>query len=92
MKEFVIRVSSIIFLLISSTLFPFWVVGFFGLIMTFIFDNFFEIIVIGMVYDIVFHIPGTPWYVWGMHTVTTVVVYTIIVIIQKNTRKPQQLL
>lgn len=92
MKEFVRRTVCFIGLLIGISVFPWWVVGILCLVFSFWFDNFFEIIVIGIVYDVTFHTPGTHWYLWGIHTVAAVMVYVIMIIIQKNTRKPEPLL
>jgi hypothetical protein len=57
-----------------------------------IFDNFFEIIALGVMYDIRFHAPGTPWYFAALHTVILVVLFVISVVVHKLTRKPKLVL
>ena len=92
MKEFVNRLISVIVLLLGITIFPVWLIGILGVIFAFIFDNFFEILIVGIVYDIALHVPGSPWYLWVIHTGVAIIIYLIMIIIQKNTQKPEPLL
>jgi low affinity Fe/Cu permease len=54
-------------------------------------DNFFEVIVIGLFYDIQYHIPGMHWYTTFINTAITIGIFIISFIVQKITRRPKLL-
>lgn len=55
-------------LFMSIFLLPWWVVGIFALLGVFLFRRYYEIIVVGLVMDILFGFPDNRWYVTGIHT------------------------
>lgn len=88
MKEFINRLIWFVALLFMSSLFPWWFVVLFLVALSFIFDNYFEVIIIGIVYDILFFSPGLPWYISISHTGVTLAIYWIMMAVHKYTRKP----
>jgi hypothetical protein len=88
MKSLVIRAGIFFGLIVIGSLFSWWATAIMALIAAFFIESFFEIIAIGLYYDLLFHIPGNPWYGQFLHTLIFLVIVIITVIIQKITRKP----
>ncbi len=92
MKEFINRLVWFIVLLFMSSLFPWWLVVLFLVALSFIFENYFEIVLVGVVYDVLFFSPGLPWYISISHTGVAVLIYCAMLLVHKYTRKPNILL
>jgi hypothetical protein len=81
------RFTYSIFLIISIFFFPWWVVftfGFFGVI---VFQNYFEIILIGICYDLLFHGSMLPWYKSIEHTLIALSIFITSLLLKKILRK-----
>lgn len=91
MKEIVIKYVVFVVLLLLIGFCPVWLVMILAGIAALVFDNFFEIIAIGLIYDIRFHVPGAPWYLLGLHTIIVIAIFVVTVVIHKITRKPKLL-
>jgi hypothetical protein len=82
------RFLFIILLVAAFFLFPWWVVFILGIIGSLLFNNFFEIILLGIMYDVYFHIPGLPWYKSIMYILMSIGIFFVVMIIKKLVRKP----
>ncbi len=91
MKQTALRYGILIGLFISTSIFPWWAVFALSAIAAFLIEDFFELIVIGLFYDIRFHMPGAHWYMSIIHTVILVVIVVVAFFIQKITRRPSLL-
>lgn len=89
MKQAIIRSIILIALFISTNLFPWWLVFVLCGISALLIDNFFEVIVIGLFYDIQYHIPGMHWYATFINTAIIIGIFIISFIVQKITRRPK---
>lgn len=89
MKQAIIRSIILIALFISTSLFPWWLVFVLCGISALLIDNFFEVIVIGLFYDIQYHIPGMHWYATFINTAIIIGIFIISFIVQKITRRPK---
>lgn len=88
MKGLMIRMGALIILLIISSLFPWWITLIFSVITAFLIDNFFELIFIGIFYDVFFHVPGSVWYMSIIHTIIYISIILGTIILQKIVYKP----
>ncbi len=88
MNTFLSRSLFVTALLISILFLPWWVVFIVAAIGCFWFDRFFEIIILGVVYDIWFHIPGISWYHAAWHTILAIAIYLGVFAILKVVRRP----
>lgn len=88
MKYILSRYFWLVLLFLSIAILPWWLVMILCAIFTTVFQNSFEIIAIGLFYDIRFHVPGMHWYLVGLHTLITIGIFVVISVIQKLTRKP----
>lgn len=91
MKQAIIRSIILIALFISTSLFPWWLVFVLCGISALLIDNFFEVIIVGLFYDIQYHIPGMHWYATFINTAITIGIFIISFIVQKITRRPKLL-
>lgn len=66
--DLVIRLSIIIGLIFLGMITSFWWVVVFGIIAVFFLKNFYELFLLGVVFDVIFFDPALPWYMHGMHT------------------------
>ncbi len=89
MKQAIVRCIILIALFISANLFPWWLVFVLCAIAALLIDNFFEIIAIGLFYDIHYHIPGMHWYATFINTAIMLGIFIVSFIVQKITRRPK---
>ncbi|HQV64791.1 MAG TPA: hypothetical protein PKZ56_00980 [Candidatus Paceibacterota bacterium] len=88
MKQAIIHSIILIALFISTNLFPWWLVFVLCGICALLIDNFFEIIAIGIFYDVQYHVPGMHWYATFINSAIMVGIFLISLFVQKITRKP----
>lgn len=89
MKQIALRIGILIGLFISTSIIPWWAVFILCAISVFYIDNFFEIISIGLFYDIYYHIPGLAWYLVAINTLIMIGMYIVSLLIQKLTQRPK---
>lgn len=75
-------------LFMSIFLLPWWVVGIFALIGIFLFHRYYEVVVIGLLMDVVFGFPDNHWYITGIHTLFSLAVLGIGLISEKIFTRP----
>lgn len=88
MKQIALRIGILIGLFISTSIIPWWAVFILSAISTLYIDNFFEVISIGLFYDIYYHIPGLVWYLVAINTLIMACIYAVSLLIQKLTQRP----
>jgi hypothetical protein len=64
-------------------LFPWWVVGIFAMIGSILFNRYVEIIIVGLVTDILFGFSGNRWYITGLHTIMFAVIIILGIVGEK---------
>lgn len=89
MKQIALRIGILIGLFISTSIIPWWAVFILCAIAVLCIDNFFEIISIGLFYDIYYHIPGLVWYLVAINTLIMIGMYIVSLLIQKLTQRPK---
>ncbi len=89
MQALMIRLLSVVGLFILGLIFPWWVVIIGVVIMSFIFNHFYEAVIIGVIYDIFFRNIGTEWYFSFSHTLILLIVVIIMSNVQKVMRRPK---
>ncbi len=88
MYSVIMRIVSIFGLFVIGSLFSWWVMIVGIVIASFFFDYFFEVIIIGIIYDFFFYTPEIAWYLTFLHTLIIMSVVIIMSGIQKIIRKP----
>jgi hypothetical protein len=68
-------------------LLPWWAVFVFGFFGALMFQYYFEIILIGIAYDLIFNISMVSWYQSGWHTLIAIGIFIISVLFGKIIRK-----
>ena len=92
MKHVLLRIAVLIGLFLCVSVFPWWAVMVFAFVAAMLFENYYEVIALGILYDVQFHVPGIHWYLAGLSTLITIAIVIVSVIIQKVTQKPKILL
>jgi hypothetical protein len=92
MKLLLLRILYVIVLCLCITLVPWWITAILAIGAGFIFPLFWEMILIGGIYDLVFHIPYNVWYGSITHTLIFLGLFIIISIIKITFQKPVSLL
>lgn len=88
MRGLIIRATLFVMIMIIGSLFSWWAAVIFAVISAFFVENFFEIIFIGVLYDILFHVPGSSWYMSVFHTGIFIGIILAMVGVQKIMHKP----
>jgi hypothetical protein len=78
-----------LFLILSIALFPWWVVVGLSLVGLFMFRFFWEMIIIGVLLDIMFFTPSYAWYQWGLHTLMYGGIFLLSVVLYRIFQNPQ---
>ncbi len=81
------RFAYTIFLITCIFFFPWWVVFVFGFFGAIRFSSYFEVILVGITYDWIFHSSLLPWYQSGWHVLIAVGIFLISILLGKVIRK-----
>ncbi len=89
MKSFLKRTGLLILLFLCAMVLPWYVTLGIAFVIGFFVQNFFEIIALGIFYDVLFYSPSLAFYQVIMHTAISCVLFLLIVVITKITTKPK---
>ena len=72
MSGFLIKSILIIGIFVATWIFPWWLVVVIAFLVGLAIPGFWELIIVGIIMDILFHDPNISWMLFGLHTMTLV--------------------